>query len=69
MYLVGHDNIIYYNIINIYYIYIYIYICIYIYHKPWLVSVTWCKRNNNSKITKKTLNQFTKNEITQVTHT
>ena len=65
MYLVGHDNIIYYNIINIYYIYI----CIYIYHKPWLVSVTWCKRNNNSKITKKTLNQFTINEITQVTHT
>ena len=36
MYLVGHDNIIYYNIINIYYIYIYVYI--YITSPGWLVS-------------------------------
>ena len=36
MYLVGHDNIIYYNIINIYIIYIYVYI--YITSPGWLVS-------------------------------
>ena len=38
MYLVGHDNIIYYNIINVYYIYIYIYVYIYITSPSWLVS-------------------------------